>query len=85
MTGEGDDEGREDGRWGEGGRGWAPASARTTEGEGRFANRPCGGLAARLNVTGDDEGHPYGKRVRRGMMLEGVGRFPNRPYGETGR
>ncbi len=51
------------------------------KGEGRFANRPCGGLAARLNVTGDDEGHPYGKRVRRGMMLEGVGRFPNRPYG----
>ncbi len=26
MTGEGDDEGREDGRWGEGGRGWVPAS-----------------------------------------------------------
>ena len=61
MTGECDDEGREDGRWGERGRGWVPASARTTDGEGRFADRSYGGLAARLNVTGDHEDRPYGE------------------------
>ena len=30
---------------------------------------------------GDDEGRPYGKSGRRGMMLEVEGRFPNRPCG----
>ena len=50
--------------------------------EGRFANRPYGGLAERLNVTGDHKGRPYGRKGRRGMMLEGEeGRFANRPYG----
>ena len=28
------------------------------EGEGRFPNRPYGGLATRSHVTGDDEGRP---------------------------
>ena len=47
-----------DARTGGGGRGWVPASARTTDWEGRFANRPRERLATRLNVTGDDEGRP---------------------------
>ena len=39
------------------------ASTRMTcgEGKGRFANRPYGGLAERLNVTGDHKGRPYGR------------------------
>ena len=51
--------------------------------EGRFANRPYGELAERLNVTGDHKGRPYGRKGgRSGMMLEGEeGRFANRPYG----
>ncbi len=37
-------------------------------GRGRFANRPYGGLAERLNVTGDHKGRPYGRNGRgRGM------------------
>ena len=40
-----------------------------------------GRLVARSHVTGDHKGRPYGKRGRRGMMLEGEGRFENRPYG----
>ena len=32
------------------------------EGKGRFANRPYGGLAERLNVTGDHKGRPYGRK-----------------------
>ena len=31
------------------------------EGEGRFGNRPYGGLVAWSHVTGDHEGRPYGK------------------------
>ena len=47
----GDDGGRRraptrDAPTGGGGRGWVPASARTTERDGRFANRPCGGWGA---------------------------------------
>ena len=38
-----------------GGGGW---SGMMLEGEGRFANRPYGGVVERLNVTGDDEGRP---------------------------
>ena len=54
--------------------------------EGRFPNRPYGGLVARSHVTGDHEGRPYGKRGRRGMMLEGraVPEPPLRGVGHTG-
>ena len=53
------------------------------DGRGRPLGTPLRGrLVERLNVTGDDGGHPYGKRGRRGMMLEGEWRFANRSYGE---
>ena len=47
------------------GRGWVPASARTTGvgGEcGRFANRPYEGLAPQY-ITGDHKGRPYEGRM----------------------
>ena len=60
MTGEGDDEGREDGRWREGGKGdGSPHPRGQRRGEGGSRTAPTGRLVARLNVTGDDEGRPY--------------------------
>ena len=56
---------------GGGGRGWVPASARTTERDGRFANRPYGG-----RVWGNDGGWEAWRKERGGkgsgfVVIEG--------------
>ena len=53
--GTGDDEGRCYGK-----RGWVPVSARTREGGAVAEPALRGRWVARLDVTGDGEGRPYG-------------------------
>ena len=48
---------------GKGLRGWVPASARTTEGDGRFANRPYGGWGWG-KLWGEEGGRPRGTPLR---------------------
>ena len=62
---------------GDGGRGWVPAYARTTEGDG--GGRPRG---TPLREVGEGDGSPHTRGQRRGT---GEGAHEGRPYGRWGK